>query len=147
MNFRSRLLLVTVVLGLTTGLAQGQSQNEISFPAAKDGGINFVMPSSNVGCTFTPQGGTEVYKPMDGGPELSCDLREPKYVRVVLTPKSLKRFDDVGDQGCCDASNPFAYGGRWPKEPFVCESAESGLTCKRGDGRGFIMTRERVELF
>src|ERR1700760_118663 len=147
MNFRCRLLLLPFVFVLTSGVAQAQSASEISFPAAKDGGISFVMPSSNVGCTFTPQGGTDVYKPMDGGPELSCDRREPKYVRVVLTPKSVKRFDDVGDQGCCDGSNPFAYGKRWAKGPFVCESAETGLTCKRGDGRGFVMTREKVEVF
>jgi hypothetical protein len=50
---------------------------------------------------------------------------------VVLTPKSVKRFDDVGDQSCCGADNPFSYGGCWAKGPFACESAESGLACKK----------------
>lgn len=123
------------------------AQNTVDFAAAAGGQIIFVMPSHNVECTFTPQGGTAVYKPFDGGPELSCDRPEPKYVRVVLTPKSLKRLDDVGDQGCCGIENPFRYGGHWSKGPFACDSSASGLTCKRDDGRGFVISRERVDLF
>jgi hypothetical protein len=122
-------------------------QNTADFAAGAGGQIIFVMPSHNVECTYTPQGGTATYKPFDGGPELSCDRRDPKYVRVVLTPKTLKRFDDVGDQGCCGIDNPLSYGSRWTKGPFACESAEIGLTCKRGDGRGFVISRERFELF
>ena len=109
------------------------------FSAAANGQINFVLPSKNIGCTFTPQGGTPVYKPFDGGPELSCDRIEPKYVRVVLTPKNFRRFNNVGDQGCCDETNIFAYGSRWSQGPFTCDSAEAGLTCKRSDGKGFFM--------
>jgi hypothetical protein len=122
-------------------------QTSIDFAANAGGQIVFVLPSHNVECTYTPKGGTAIYKPFDGGPELNCDRRDPKYVRVVLTPKTLKRFDDVGDQGCCGTDNPFRYGSRWSKGPFVCESIEAGLTCKREDGRGFVMSRERVELF
>jgi hypothetical protein len=139
-----------LILCLTTWLmcpAVGHAQGIVEFRAGSNGAITFVMPSHNVECTFTPAGGTETYKPFDGGPELSCDRLEPKYVRVVLTPKSVKRFDDVGDQGCCGTDNPFRYGGHWSKGPFVCDSAESGLTCKRADGRGFVMSRERVEIF
>lgn len=124
--------------------AQAQQSD---FAADKNGQIVFVMPSNNVECTYTPAGGTPVYKPFDGGPELSCDRREPKYVRLVLTPKSIKRFDDVGDQGCCGTNNPLPYGNQWSKGGFTCRSAESGLTCQRADGRGFSLSRQRVELF
>ena len=137
-------LLIALLLVPTAIPAQ---QNNVEFTAGAGGQITFVMPSHNVECTYTPRGGTEIYKPFDGGPELSCDRRDPKYVRVVLTPKTLKRFDDVGDQGCCGAENPFLYGSRWSKGPFVCESAEAGLTCKRADGRGFIISRGRFDLF
>jgi hypothetical protein len=65
----------------------------------------------------------------------------------VLTPKSPKRYNDVGDAGCCGSEDPFAYGGRWSKGPFVCDSLQSGLSCRRADGRGFVVSRERAELF
>jgi hypothetical protein len=142
-----RQLIGPLVALLLVPAAVHAQQTSIDFAADAGGQIVFVLPSHNVECTYTPKGGTEIYKPFDGGPELSCDRRDPKYVRVVLTLKTLKRFDDVGDQGCCGATNPFRYGGRWSKGPFVCESAEAGLTCKREDGRGFVMSRERVELF
>ena len=144
-NLRSSVVAALGALSLMGGVALAQQATE--FKPDAGGQITFVTPSGNVGCTFTPKGATGVYKPADGGPELSCDRREPKYVRVVMTPKSVKRFDDVGDRGCCDASNPLPYGARWSHESFVCESANSGLTCKRNDGRGFTISRERVETF
>jgi hypothetical protein len=149
---RSRYLsgprLITLPLSaLALTLACAHAQQNVDFAAGAGGQITFVMPSHNVECVYTPQGGTATYKPFDGGPGLSCDRRDPKYVRVVLTPKSVKRFDDVGDQGCCGADNPFRYGGRWAKGAFACESAENGLTCKRNDGRGFVISRESVDVF
>jgi hypothetical protein len=123
------------------------AQPMVSFSADANGQINFVMPSKNVGCTYTPPGGTPVYKPFDGGPELACDRIAPKYVRVVLTPKSLHRFDDVGDQGCCGAAHVFPYGSRWQHGPFSCDSAETGLTCRRADGSGFSVSRAGIILY
>lgn len=119
----------------------------VSFPPDNNGQITFVMPSRNVECTFTPAGGTPVYKPADGGPELSCDRREPRYVRIVLTQTSIKRFDDPGDQGCCSTINPFPYGMRWSRASFTCESLESGLVCRNAAGRGFTVSRQNVDLF
>jgi hypothetical protein len=156
MTLRNSMISASLLLGASVGAASAMlmlipaaasAQNAVDFAAGAGGQVTFVMPSNNVECTFTPQGGTATYKPFDGGPELSCDRSEPNYVRVVLTPKSLKRFDDVGDQGCCGTENPFRYGGHWSKGPFACDSTESGLTCKRNDGRGFVMSRERVDLF
>lgn len=123
------------------------AQPVVSFPAEANGQISFVMPSKNIGCTYTPQGGTPVYQPFDRGPELLCDRIEPKYVRLVLTPKSLHRFDDVGDQGCCGAANVFAYGSRWQYGEFTCDSAQTGLTCTRADGGGFSISRASIKVF
>jgi hypothetical protein len=140
--------LITIALSLIlVGPAAAQSRSKLDFPANLMGQVTFVMPSFNVECTYTLRGGTLIYRPFDGGPELSCDRRKPTYLRFVLTPRSVRRFDDVGDQSCCSADKVFAYGARWSKGPFACISAESGLTCKRGDGRGFVIGRRNARLF
>jgi hypothetical protein len=141
-----RLLAVALIGAGLLISATAQAQLAV-FPPDKNGQVIFVMPSRNVECTYTPAGGTPVYKPADGGPELSCDRRDPRYVRIVLTAKSIKRFDDVGDQGCCGADNPFPYGMRWSRGPFTCESLESGLVCRNAEGRGFTVSRQKIELF
>jgi hypothetical protein len=147
--FEDRIIAGVVVLAATalSTAAHAQAPTTVNFPADKNGQITFVMPSQNVECTYTPAGGTPIYKPFDGGPELSCDRRDPTYVRLIMTPKSVKKIDDVGDQGCCGASNVFAYGKRWTMGPFTCDSAATGLTCKRTDGRGFTASRESASVF
>jgi hypothetical protein len=128
------------------GAAHAQSANA-AFAPDKDGQISFVMPSGDIGCTYTPAAGTSVYKPFDGGPELSCDRTKPQYSRVVLTPKRVRRFNQVGDQGCCGADNVLAYGSRWSQGPFSCESAATGLTCRLADGRGFSLSPKAIRTF
>ena len=86
-----RLVGPLVVLLLVPAAIHAQ-QTSIDFAANAGGQIVFVLPSHNVECTYTPKGGTAIYKPFDGGPELNCDRRDPKYVRVVLTPRTLKTF-------------------------------------------------------
>lgn len=105
----------------------------------------FVMPSGNIGCIYTPMGGTEVYQPADGGPELSCDRVAPKYLRATLgrSGKAVVRTN-VGDQGCCGAERTLDYGETWSAGPFTCFSQRTGLTCKRDDGHSFLLSRARV---
>ena len=136
----------SLLLSVLAATVSAQAPQTVSFRAEASGQISFVMPSQNIGCVYTPAGGTPLYKPFDSGPELSCDRIEPQYVRVVLTTSSLRRFDNVGDGGCCGVENVFAYGSRWSAGPFTCESATAGLTCVRTDGRGFAMSRGNVEL-
>ena len=137
-------LTIMLLLGLFVGGASAQTA--ATFAADAKGQISFVMPSGNIGCTFTPQGGTGVYKPFDGGPELSCDRKEPQYVRLVVTPKSVRRFNDVGDQDGLPENNILPYGSRWSRGPFTCDSTEAGLTCKRQDGRGFFISRATIRM-
>ncbi len=144
-------LLVRLVCGLLLLLAlpadlAAQTPQPVNFTADAHGQISFVMPSQNIGCTYTPAGGTAIYKPLDGGPELSCDRVEPRYVRAVLTPMTVRMLDNVGDQGCCTVENILAYGSRWSAGPFTCTSETSGLTCRRPDGRGFAISRANVAL-
>lgn len=106
----------------------------------------FIMPSGNIGCIYIPEGGTDVYQPEDGGPELSCDRIEPKYVRAILGRSGKGRvLSDVGDQGCCSAQKTLDYGEVWRGGPFTCYSERTGLTCERDDGHSFLLSRARVK--
>jgi hypothetical protein len=146
-NFRRSMLLQASSLAALLALTGAASaQTPVMFHPGPSGQIEFVMPSQNIGCTYTPAGGTPTYKPFDGGPELSCDRIAASYVRVVLTRTSLRRFDNPGDQGCCSAENVFPYGAKWSAGPFICEASQAGLSCSRADGRGFAISRASVEL-
>src|SRR5690349_12014207 len=103
---------------LTAGLA---------VPAFADEQIEFVLPSGNIGCIYTPKGGTDVYQPVDGGPELSCDRVAPKYARIILGPKGRgKLYRQVGDASCCSAEPVLAYGKSWKAGPFTCQATANG---------------------
>lgn len=118
-----------------------------SAPAFAGQQIEFVMPSGNVGCIYTPQGGTDVYQPVDGGPELSCDRVEPKYVRIILGPTgNAKLYKSVGDASCCSAGPVLSYGKFWKAGPFKCKASTEGLDCRRGK-HGFFMSRSRLEAY
>ena len=116
----------------------------VDFDENDQGQIAFTMPSGNVGCIYTPAGGTDTYEPMNGGPELSCDRVEPSYVRVMMGPAGKpKRYNSVGDASCCGADNVFDYGEVWKFDGFRCTSSKTGLKCKRG-GHGFTMSRKAI---
>ncbi len=105
----------------------------------------FVLPSGNIGCIYTPEGGTEVYHPADGGPELSCDRVEPRYVRATLSRKGAATLvNDVGDPSCCSAGPVLDYGQTWTAGPFSCLSTRTGLACERNDGHSFFLSRKRL---
>ena len=119
----------------------------ISLPAVAEEQIEFVLPSGNVGCIYTPKGGVAHYQPVDGGPELSCDRVEPRYVRIVLGPKGKAvLIKNVGDASCCSAEPVLAYGEIWKAGPFTCQASTKGLECKRGRN-GFVMSRSRLKVF
>ncbi|OJF91443.1 hypothetical protein AX760_23500 [Pararhizobium antarcticum] len=106
----------------------------------------FVLPSGNIGCIYTPEGGTSVYRPQDGGPELACDRVEPRYVRATLSADGPATLDkNVGDPSCCSVAPVLDYGETWRQGPFSCTSTRTGLTCDRGDGHTFFLSRRRIE--
>lgn len=130
-------------------VVQGQSGKggSAAIEPAVGNGIReeFVLPSGNIGCTYTPAGGTEVYRPADGGPELFCDRIEPQYVRIVLGRSGRAiLLRDVGDQGCCVASPVLDYGSVWRAGPFTCRSQRTGLSCERNDGHSLFLSRRRI---
>lgn len=125
-----------------------EGDKTVAVPETKSFGRQeeFVLPSGNIGCTYTPEGGTDVYQPADGGPELSCDRVEPRYVRAMLASKGAATlFNDVGDQSCCSAVRVLDYGETWAVGPFSCLSTRTGLSCERDDGHSFFLSRRRID--
>ena len=121
---------------------------EQTFEARANGQVEFIMPSGNIGCLYTPEGGTDTYVPADGGPELICERVEPSYITVILSDvDEAQVIEDPGEQSCCGADNIFEYGNTVEFEGFECESAETGLTCENDEGYGFSMARAGIELF
>ena len=111
----------------------------------REGQVEFATPSHNVGCVYTPAGGTSWYKPAEGGPELSCDRVKPAYVNVRMgAAGEPQRVDNPGEQPCCQATNILAYGKAWSAGPFSCTASGAGLACKRADGRGFTLSKKDV---
>ncbi len=138
----TRLASTALALVAMSGLANAAP---VVFVPDASGAITFLMPSGNVACIYTPAGGSSVYVPADGGPELSCDRAEPSYLRFTLSATGPANvIGDVGDPGCCGGTNSFAYGQSWNMAPFSCVSANTGLTCKRG-GNGFTISKAKIE--
>ena len=111
----------------------------------REGQVEFSSPSKNIGCVYTPVGGTSWYKPAGGGPEMSCDRVKPEYVNVRMGPSGdVQRVDNPGEQPCCSATNILAYGKSWKAGPFTCKSGPTGLACMRADGKGFALGKKEV---
>lgn len=108
--------------------------------------VEFVMPSGNIGCIYTPEGGTSVYETADGLAEIQCDRVEPNYVRAILGGNGAGYIvKDVGDTSCCSLTQKFEYGHVVDLGPFQCLSDTKGLTCAREDGHGFFLSRALVQ--
>jgi hypothetical protein len=142
-SMRKLLVLLTAMLMLGAPAAHAKQQ---TFTEQDNGQISFVMPSGNIGCIYTPKGGTDVYQPVDGGPEISCDRIEPSYVNITLGPKGpAKLTENPGEQGCCGGDNVFAYGNTAKVGPFLCSSSTAGLICETADKKhGLCLSRTRT---
>ena len=116
------------------------------FVAEDDGQISFVMPSGNIGCIYTPRGGTGTYKPAGGGPEISCDRIAPTYVNITLGGEGPTVLtENPGERGCCGGDNVLAYGNTVTFDGFVCSSSSAGLICETPDKRhGLCLSRTRT---
>jgi hypothetical protein len=136
-------LLFVLILSAIPAAANAAEQN---FPL-QNGVISFATPTGNAGCTYIPAGGTDIYFPKNGGPELQCDRLEPTYLRLFLYKSGkAERFTNVGDASCCSAENVLVYGNSWTKGPFRCKSERKGLTCTRGR-HGFFMSRSKTKVY
>jgi hypothetical protein len=117
----------------------------VTFPEV-NGLIEFMLPSANIACVYIARS-TATYMPRGGGPELSCDRREPTYVNVDLGPTgAAQRTDNPGEQSCCGGPNTLQYGQTWAAGPFNCQSSEADLVCAHRNGHGFTMSRTKIEV-
>lgn len=114
-------------------------------PAAPGVSIEFMAPSGNIGCIYTPAGGTAVYQTADGRAELKCDRSEPEYVRVVLPETGPARIEPTDERGCCSGET-IEYGQSWSEGAFTCNVSEAGLTCTNRERHGFTLSRSRAEV-
>ena len=136
--------LAAAIAILFAWLPQAHGANQ-TIPASAEGQIEFNTPSGNIGCIYTPQGGTSTYQPQDGGPELNCSRVEPSYITVILGPQGpATLIKNPGEQGCCGEVTKLRYGNRWSKGPFSCQSSTKGLSCTAGNGHGFFVSKARV---
>jgi hypothetical protein len=119
----------------------------LASPALAQSTVEFTLPSGNIGCTYVPAGGTEVYEPRDGGPELICTRVEPSYVTISMTASSDPiRTDNPGEQGCCGLDTILQYGQSLQLGPFFCSSATTGLSCTGPNGHWLKMRRAQIEV-
>lgn len=125
-------------------LPQVHAAGQVIAPNA-EGQVEFNTPSGNIGCLYTPKGGTSIYEPQDGGPELSCSRVEPSYITVILGPKGQATLiKNPGEQGCCGDAAKLAYGRSWSRGPFTCKSSTVGLSCTGANGHGFFVSKAKV---
>ena len=132
-----------LTFGLLLALCQTVLAAEQKFGPNANGGTEFMAPSGNIGCIYIPAGGTEVYEPEDGGPELQCDRIEPVYLRFILNKAGKgKVYENAGDVSCCGGP-VLKYGNSTWLGPFTCISESSGMTCTRGE-HGFFISRKKT---
>jgi len=139
-----RILLISL-MAMLMAIAPAHAKEQ-TFVAEADGQVSFVMPSGNIGCLYTPRGGTDTYETADGGPEISCDRIAPSYVNITLGEKSAAVLTkNPGEQGCCGGDNVFAYGNTVRFDGFTCSSSSAGLICETLDKRhGLCLSRTRT---
>ncbi len=140
-----RIFLIVLTAVLMAAVPAARAKEQV-FTAQPNGQISFVMPSGNIGCIYTPEGGTDVYQPVDGGPEITCDRIAPSYVNITLGPKGAAVLtENPGEQGCCGGDNVFAYGNSATLGPFICSSSDAGLICETRDKKhGLCLSRTRT---
>ena len=140
-----RVLAAAVALLVLSVAPTAAEEQEVE--ARDNGQIEFTMPSGNIGCLYTPAGGTDVYEPAGGGPELICERIEPSYVTVILAEGEAEMVEDPCEQSCCGAENIFEYGNTITLDGFVCTSERTGLSCESDAGYGFSMARAGIDTF
>ena len=111
-----------------------------------EGQVEFVTPSGNIGCIYTPQGGTSFYETADGLAEIQCDRVEPDYVRAILGGRGKGYMaENLQEFSCCSLTQQLEYDHVVTLGPFQCLSERQGLTCARDDGHGFFLSRKLVQ--
>ncbi len=150
-DYLRRMLSALVIAGigcLVPALSSAQNLTKAPIAPDKNGAVNFTVPSNNIECIYTPPGGTPIYKPARNEAELSCDRAQPTYLHFSIGARGpAVMIKNPGEQPCCSDVPVLGYGDTWTQAPFTCSSAQTGLTCKRQDGRGFFISKGSTKTF
>lgn len=124
--------------------ASGASARTLSFQGKDDGVVQFVTPSSNIGCTYIPFNGAGGIDTGVNGPELHCYRLYGKFDAVSLGPvKKAQKLMVEGRLACCKTRNVLAFGNTWKFGGYACTSDRTGLTCRRGK-HGFSISASSI---
>lgn len=109
----------------------------------------FMPPSGDINCIYTAKGGTGVYMPLGGGPEVVCDRSADRvYQRAYLGPKGpAENVRRPGDASGCSVEPLLLEDARLRRGPYSCELTRGEVVCRRDDGHGFAIGGSRVRLF
>ncbi len=118
---------------------------QVEPPVAPVVSVEFMAPSGNMACVYTPAGGTAVYQTADGRAELKCDRSEPEYVRIVLPEAGPARIEPTDERACCSGET-IQYGQAWSEGPFSCDVTEAGFVCANREQHGFTLSRSRADV-
>ena len=110
----------------------------------------FRAPSGNIGCELvtTQVARCDIHEHSWSPPPkpADCDLDWGFGLQVATSGQA--GFVCAGDTAVDPASPVLAYGQRARQGTFVCESAETGVTCtNEATGRGFFLSRESYRFF
>ena len=133
-----------VIAALLPSVASAQAPGKGEDGAA---GPGFRTPSGNIHCVadggaVTCQIATYTYRPPL--PRGDCELDFGSV--VSLGPRGAARMGCVGDTIANDSRRVLPYGGTWRALGVNCTSAETGVRCRNGEGRGFDLSRTRLTL-
>jgi hypothetical protein len=119
----------------------------IHFPRLRDGVIQFVTPSQDVGCTYIPFDGANGIDTGQNSSELHCYRLGAPQAAVSLGVKGKARTLIVKDKlDCCAGDNVLAFGKSWFAGGYQCTSLRSGLTCMHGR-HGFTINAQSIGKF
>lgn len=109
----------------------------------------FISPSGNIGCQMDAK-------------NVRCDIREAEFAEPAAPSNCPLDYGDSvgvrlsgpgffvchGDTAVDPGAPQLAYGESTGIGPFVCQSAESGISCTNTDtGNGFTLSRQAADLF
>jgi hypothetical protein len=120
-------------------LAQPRSQTPPSAFQTPSGNIHCQFREGRMRCDVVEHGYEAPPRPRDcrgdwGG---SLSLGAEGAARVICLQRTIRD----------EEAFVLGYGARWVGRSITCESDETGLRCENRAGRGFKVSRSRLEMF
>jgi hypothetical protein len=114
--------------------------------------VQFRTPSNNIHCQLSSDDGSidceiisvTVESPLPERPA-DCDLEWGK--RFYMKEKGPSELICTGDTVRDHKATIVPYGENFAYGLFTCASTEKGLSCTNNDGHGFLLSKEKQELF